>query len=69
MKEKTNLYRFLDHTVLIQVNNKVFRGKVSSVIGGNDNENNKNSLIIDAVGYEFPIEIYEDEIQSIEIMK
>ncbi|WP_273478499.1 hypothetical protein [Ignavigranum ruoffiae] len=49
-------------------NGKIFRGKVSDYVYPEDNENGKESIIIDSVGYEFPYEFYENDIKKIEII-
>lgn len=65
-----NLRGYEGKNVIVQTDKKkIYRGKARDFVFAEDNNPQKNSLIIDAVGYEFPIEIYEDEIQSIEIMK
>lgn len=54
---------------LTTIKGKSYRGKGLEFIFAEDNNPPKNSLIIRAVGYEYPIEIYEDEVESIEIVK
>ena len=55
--------------VVIELNDKkVYRGRVSDFIFAEDNNPPKNSIIVDASGHKFPIEIYEDEIKSIEVL-
>ena len=57
------------NVVLISKNNKLYKGMVNDYVYPEDNENGLESIIIDAIGYEYPMEFYEDEIKSIEIVK
>lgn len=64
------LIKFINRKVIIQTfDDKIFRGMINDYIYPEDNENEKESIIIDAIGYDFPYEFYEDDIKSIEIMK
>lgn len=55
--------------VIEATNNKVFRGVVSDYVYPEDNENNKESIIIKAVGYPNHIEFYESDIKSLHEIK
>ena len=64
------LSKYLGKHVVIQfVDNMVLRGLISDYIEPHNNEDNIESLIIEAIGYKFPIEFKENEIKSIEIIK
>lgn len=64
-----NLRSYEGKKVIIELlNKKIYRGKVLDFIYAEDNNPQKNSLIISAKGYDYPIEVYEDEIKSIEMM-
>ena len=65
-----NLKQFWEHRVIIEsINRKIYRGVVSEYIFPEDNENGKESIIVDAVGYGNPMEFYEKDIKSIEIIR
>lgn len=50
-------------------NGKVFRGKVGDYIEAEDNDRPIDSIILDLFSGGYPTEIYENEIESITILK
>lgn len=55
--------------VLESIENKIYRGTIGDYIYPESNENGKESIVIDAVGYKYPIEFNEEEIKTIEVIK
>lgn len=65
-----NLKEFWGHSVVIQAKNKkVFFGEVNDYIYPEDNENGKDSIILDPTNGGNPIEFYENDIKSVQVMK
>lgn len=64
------LRSFEGKNIIVELNNKkVYIGKVTDFIFAEDNNPPKNSIIINARDHDNLIEVYEDEIKAIEIMK
>ncbi|UPQ85221.1 hypothetical protein M0R79_06065 [Ignavigranum ruoffiae] len=55
--------------IIESADGKIFRGKVTDYIYPEDNENDKESIIVDAIGHLYPYEFYEDDIIKIEIIE
>lgn len=65
-----SLKKYWEKKVIIESFDKdIYRGFVSDYVYPEDNENRKESIIIDAEGYGYPLEFQEDEIKSIEVMR
>lgn len=64
-----NLFKYEGKNVIIETtDNQIFRGIVGDYVYPADNENGKESIIIDAIGKQFPVELYESDIKSIVIV-
>lgn len=56
-------------TVVVELNNnKSYEGKVIDFIFAEDNNPPKNSLLINTIDFDNLIEVYEDDIKSIEVI-
>ncbi|NLL91206.1 MAG: hypothetical protein GX222_02155 [Ruminococcaceae bacterium] len=65
-----NLQEYEGKQVVIKtIDDEIFRGVVGDYMFAEDNNPPKESIIIDAIGFSNPIEIFADEIKSIEIVK
>lgn len=65
-----NLKKFWEHSVVIQSKNKkVFRGEINEYVYPEDNENGKESIILDPINGGNAIEFYENDIKSIQVVK
>ncbi len=64
------LARYDGKNVVIETTNgQVFRGKIGDYVYPEDNENRKESIIIDAIDQPHPIELWESDIKTIDIIK
>lgn len=65
-----SLMKYKGKKVIIETTDKqIFRGTIGDYVYPDDNENGKESIIIDAIGKKFPIELYESDIKTIDIVK
>ena len=65
-----NLLKYLDEKVKIELKNgKNFIGYVGDYEYPDENDKNKEFIVLDLISQNIPIGIYEDEIKSIEIVK
>ncbi|NMA07284.1 MAG: hypothetical protein GX928_06190 [Ruminococcaceae bacterium] len=65
-----NLQEYESKQVIIQTpENKIFRGNVVEYFSAEINENNKESIVLRDVKTNALIELYEEDIKSIEIVK
>lgn len=65
-----NLKDFWEKKVVIQAkNNRIFRGEITDYIYPEDNENEKESIILEPINGGNPIEFYENDIKEIQILQ
>lgn len=65
-----NLSELYGKKVVIEaIDKQVFRGTVGDYVEPEDNENNKESIVLDAIGHPNPIELYESDIKAVYEMK
>ncbi|WP_055079079.1 hypothetical protein [Lagierella massiliensis] len=64
-----NLRKYEGENIIVELNNKkIYIGKVTDFIFAEDNNPQKNSIIIEARGCDNLVEIYEDDVKKIDIM-
>lgn len=64
-----NLKQFYDEKVkIVAENGKIFLGKVNDYFYPDENENGKESIVVDTVENQ-AVEFYEDHIREIKIIK
>lgn len=54
---------------IVNVNGEVFFGTVTDYVFPEDNEPEEESIIVDALDNEYPIEFYAKDIETIEMIK
>lgn len=65
-----NLVQYYEKYVIVElIDHLKLEGYVSDYVEKEHNENEKESLIIDAIGYDYPIEFNESEILKIEVIE
>lgn len=65
-----NLREYEGKKVIIEsTNRKIYRGIINDYVYPEDNENGKESIIIDATNYDYPMEFYVEDIKTIEIIE